>query len=339
MRKNLGTYLLLPFLLIFVILFLFFIGFKIWIAHQFNKDGNLLLVTYPDPSKLYEITRSKIVVWEYDLSKEKSHREIAEAIYATRLKNGNTLIVDPEVNSVYEVDRSKKVIWRCDSLTDDDTMASRLSRPLGAQRLPNGNTLIIDTRNSRVIEVTKDCSIKWKYICSQNDSSIVPISAFEFSDDLLGIILSGHSRFEYVEVELDSNRVVKRIDLKKYRTPKEVILSNRHIMLALLSEAIELDTLGNIVWRFEPTFNMFKTLPKRSGRFKRPLVLDVYPTYGKNIYIYTDYGILKVTPSRDVIWKLSADEGIRDVFGIKFFQKGLGNPYARLYHLAGVIEH
>lgn len=342
-RKSISTYLFLLLLSTFIILLLFFIGFKIWVGSQFNKDGNLLLVVYPDSWRLYEITKSKLIVWDYDLSKQKSDRTVAgEMIRATRLKNGNTLILDPELNAVYEVNKARKIIWRCEQLKDGDTVVSNLSYPSSAQRLPNGNTLIADTDNGRVVEVTRGCRIVWKYICSESDSHVVPTRALKFPDTRVGMLVSTHTGFEYREVEPSSNRIVRKVDLEKFITPQAGILENKHILIALPfagAGAIELDTLGRIVWRFEPEVGVLTPAKGTLERWKTPRVYDVYPTYKKNLFIYTQHGTLEVTPAKEVVWKLSADEGIKNILGIKFFKKGIEDPFNAFRSLAGIVQH
>jgi hypothetical protein len=346
MKKNVRIFAISVFFIILIPL-LFFLGLKIWIKQQYNKDGNLLLIAYPDPLILYEITKSKMVVWEYYLSKQGEWRGGYQMIYATRFKNGNTLIFDPGAanNKIYEINRSKEIVWRCDELKKDDTLVSHFSGPTSAQRLPNGNTLI--TGDSSVIEVTGDCRIIWEHICVQNDSFAYPSTAFKFPDNKIGILVFVHSGLEYWEVDYSSNQVVKKIDLEKYTTSSAVILPNKHILVAAIPFigaknpiAIELDTLTNIVWRFEPGEDIFDLRKNRWGDEIKPYAFNVYPTSKMNFFIdYLNCGTIEVTPSKEVVWKLEDDESLRDILGIKFFGKRLNDSLYRTYEVAGIVQY
>jgi hypothetical protein len=62
---------------------------------------------------------------------------------ATRLENGNTLVVDQLRGQVVEFDAASRPVWR----------HTGLARPVEAIRLEDGNTLILEQGNNRIIEI------------------------------------------------------------------------------------------------------------------------------------------------------------------------------------------
>ena len=96
---------------------------------------------------------------------EDFRRPFSRPAKATRLPNGNMLVVDSGNNRVVEIDESGRVIWPLDPYgyeyyTSPDNHNLRLSRPADAHRymvlLPTGrfyHTVIADTGNARVIDV------------------------------------------------------------------------------------------------------------------------------------------------------------------------------------------
>jgi hypothetical protein len=63
--------------------------------------GNHYLVVNNNQGKVLEVDRSGKVVWEY---------QTPGACYASRLPNGNTLVVSNR-SGVLEVDRAGKTVW------------------------------------------------------------------------------------------------------------------------------------------------------------------------------------------------------------------------------------
>ncbi len=62
---------------------------------------------------------------------------------ASRLENGNTLIVENNRGQVIEIDAKSNVVWKRDGL----------SRPVQALRLDDGNTLILEQQRNHLLEV------------------------------------------------------------------------------------------------------------------------------------------------------------------------------------------
>ena len=103
-------------------------------------------------NRVVEIDKDNKTIWEA--------RNMDGPCSATRLENGNTLIVKQYTGQVVEVDAAGKgTVW---------TAQVPLVNPCNAQRLPNGNTLIAD--NNGVHEVDPSGKeIRWQH--KQNNAS------------------------------------------------------------------------------------------------------------------------------------------------------------------------
>ena len=140
------------------------------------QDENLLLSPYyaetlPDGHVLYVDTLRKRVVqidregnvqWYYgrplpgDLGAPKNR--LFGPQFATRLKNGNTLIADTHHHRVLEVNPQGETVWEYIG----QARSNRLN-PLWAERMDNGNTLIAFSNYSVLVELTPLSQSVWSY--------------------------------------------------------------------------------------------------------------------------------------------------------------------------------
>ncbi|MFN8575710.1 MAG: hypothetical protein U0354_02520 [Candidatus Sericytochromatia bacterium] len=155
------------------------------------KNGNLLICDEKN-SKVYEITKSHDIVWEYYCDKP--------ANYAIRLSNGNTLItcsnhIVKEVNSDYDT------VWSFGEENKPGNDNQHLAFPEYAIRLKNGNTLITDTKNGRVIEVSIDGNIDWTYTGFGLTKLITPNFAHRLKDGHTFIAHTNHKQIIEVDQE------------------------------------------------------------------------------------------------------------------------------------------
>lgn len=106
--------------------------------------GGRFLVVLPD--RVVEIDRKGKVYWEYG--------ELLYPVWAERLDNGNTLIVDRGFygGKVLEVSKSGGEVWSYGDYGSPGQVG-RLSRPVWAARLPDGSTLISDRGRARLLKV------------------------------------------------------------------------------------------------------------------------------------------------------------------------------------------
>jgi hypothetical protein len=86
---------------------------------------------------------------------------VSGVAFASRLKNGHTLITDSNHARIVEIDRDKNVVWEYFTNTDPNSNQRGGTGPLPtrALRLEDGHTLISDQYNHRVIEVNHDKQI------------------------------------------------------------------------------------------------------------------------------------------------------------------------------------
>jgi hypothetical protein len=95
------------------------------------------------------------IVWQYGSGDPNKNQPVSGVAFASRLKDGNTLITDSNHNRIVEIDRNKKVVWEYFTCTGSGCNLPRGTgpAPTRAVRLRHGHTLISDQYNHRVIEV------------------------------------------------------------------------------------------------------------------------------------------------------------------------------------------
>jgi hypothetical protein len=125
------------------------------------------------------------VVWDYEVpmfgqSKKEGHGPEAfgnSVFYATRLRNGNTLIGTGNGHSVLEVTPGKEIVWK---ITQNDLPGITLAWVTRVERLPNGNTLIgnchAGPQNPQFIEVTKDKKVVWTFKDFEHFGNSTPVT-------------------------------------------------------------------------------------------------------------------------------------------------------------------
>ncbi len=125
------------------------------------------------------------VVWDFEVplfGQEKKGGHGPEAFgnsvfYATRLKNGNTLIGTGNGHSVLEVTPGKKIVWQ---VSQHDLAGITLAWVTRVERLPNGNTLIgnchAGPENPQFIEVTPAKQVVWTFKDFKNFGNSTPVT-------------------------------------------------------------------------------------------------------------------------------------------------------------------
>ena len=125
------------------------------------------------------------VTWEFEIplfGQEKKGGHGPEAFgnsvfYATRLKNGNTLIGTGNGHSVLEVTPAKKIVWQ---VSQHDLAGITLAWVTRVERLPNGNTLIgnchAGPENPQFIEVTPAKKVVWTFKDFKNFGNSTPVT-------------------------------------------------------------------------------------------------------------------------------------------------------------------
>jgi hypothetical protein len=106
--------------------------------------GNRYLVVLPD--RVVELDRSGTVHWQ--------HSGLYYPVWAERLANGNTLIVDRGFygGQVLEVDRRGQIVWTYGDYGSPEGSGD-LYRPVWATRLADGSTVISDRGKAQLLKV------------------------------------------------------------------------------------------------------------------------------------------------------------------------------------------
>ncbi|GAB6274442.1 MAG: hypothetical protein STSR0004_13050 [Peptococcaceae bacterium] len=120
------------------------------------------------PFKIIEVTPAKKVVWSYGWGKPVSPGttgHLACPVQATRLANGNTLVVDRGLvgGRVFELTPQKQIVWQYGTGTypkpepsspEPVSKPGYLKQPVYAVKLPDGHTLIADLGAQALITVS-----------------------------------------------------------------------------------------------------------------------------------------------------------------------------------------
>ena len=180
-------------------------------GHAGHHDGHRLPngnILYHDSwTKLTEITLGKKVVWTYDSATMNGNKGKRVDVHAfTRLKNGNTSIVESGVGRIIEVNMQGNIVHEIPMKRDgrQNTRWVRFTpegnylvtsenpgvvteynrkgqivweyliktRCYGAIRLKNGNTLIASGSGKSVVEVTSDKKVVWEIKGTVPDTEI-----------------------------------------------------------------------------------------------------------------------------------------------------------------------
>jgi hypothetical protein len=143
------------------------------------------LVAHEADGHVREYDNRGKVVWEYEVPlfgqpKKDGHGPEAfgnSVFYATRLRNGNTLIGTGNGHSVLEVTPGKEIVWK---ITQNDLPGITLAWVTRVERLPNGNTLIgnchAGPQNPQFIEVTKDKKVVWNFKDFEHFGNSTPVT-------------------------------------------------------------------------------------------------------------------------------------------------------------------
>jgi len=122
------------------------------------ENGNVLICDEAN-NRAIEVTPTPPlggnIVWQYGSGDPTINDPISGAAFASRLKNGHTLITDSNHNRIVEIDRNSNVVWEYFTCHGAGCNLPRGTgpSPTRAVRLRHGHTLISDQYNHRVIEV------------------------------------------------------------------------------------------------------------------------------------------------------------------------------------------
>jgi hypothetical protein len=122
------------------------------------ENGHILICD-ENNNRAIEVTRTLPlggdIVWQYGSGDPNVNEPVSGLAFASRLKDGHTLLTDSNHNRIVEIDANKNVVWEYFTCTGSGCNLARGSGPLPTRaiRLRHGHTLISDQYNHRVIEV------------------------------------------------------------------------------------------------------------------------------------------------------------------------------------------
>jgi hypothetical protein len=202
--------------------------------------GGTVLVADPQTNSVYEIRPSGRsggeIVWRMD--------EIQYPKDASRLENGNTLVVEQYNSYVAEYDAKKRTpVWKAQAqyplsaerLDNGNTLICTMTgvhevnaassvtwtadlraagiRPYRATRLGNGNTLVVDQQKGQIVEFDPRSTVVWKAAGFTH-----PVQAIRLEDGNTLVLDQGTGRV--VEVDAVNPKVRTDLNLKGLSQPQ-----------------------------------------------------------------------------------------------------------------------
>ncbi len=336
-----------------LLLVLAFVGPEVWVATQFNKEGNILFCNL-SLSRVYEMTDDGLVVWSYDLCRDSVRQEFGLP-YVVRLSNGNTLITDAQTGRVCEVNRRGKTVWECDSVYRRGHSAYRAGSEIAAMEATNEKILAINyiQKRGKVMELDRDCNIIWQWSYVDDDSGYwgnvakarrlyngntgVLIrktirveqwhrgtrSAAEYQEHR-EYLLEKYPTAERVEyLELDSERkLVKHRDFDDLAFPPggTDLLPDGHVLISYDEYGVaEYDTLGRVIWSCQPPESSWvadgSTPKKPQGAWGAFRSSD-----GNTVLYYPGSWVYIVDSEKKVVFHVESP-AIKSRFGIQYVTK------------------
>jgi len=225
-------------------------------------NGNILITVHP--SGIYEISRSKKVVW--------AHRDPEASHDADRLPNGNTLYNlgwrKKGEDVVREVDRSGRVVWSWKGLSyDREPFAGIESEGWmhvnSITRLENGNTLVSIRNFNTIAEVDPDGNVvrDWTFRGKDKRTNVQTSGRIKgernHEPELLGnghMLVALRKPNRFIEFDLETQKIVWSWSHpggeKELRTNREANrLPNGNTLGSAGNKLIEIAPDGTIVWQ------------------------------------------------------------------------------------------
>ncbi len=248
-----------------------------------------------DIPRILEVDINGNVVWEYEIPPAIANggRPGAGLDVEWVPETDNILFVMPDMG-VYEVNRAKKIVWSHETKASHD-----------ADRLVNGNTLIAwgwdrDPEDPNVIEVDKDGKVVWRWHARDHfseDDIRGGRSGFAHVNAVVRLkngntLISPRNFNTLVEVDPSGKIVWKLADVFTFQHDPE-ILPNGNILVASRrpDQIMEVTRDGEVTWRFRR--NDVETV-----RYNHRLP-------NGNTILVERTKILEITPSKEVVWRLS----------------------------------
>ena len=194
-----------------------------------------------------------------------------------RLSDGNTLITDAgnelgEGSKIIEINSSGDTVW---------SYEENLFFAHSAERLTNGNTLITDTGNNRLLLVSYTGCLEFDSSDWNNSSGRMsdgsrfnyPNDAHEINPGNYLVTDRNNDRALIVNKDGKISRIIFHDLIKQPHNAD--LLSNGNILIAssALNEVIELNTNGDVIWRYGSSKLTPLSFPRDADRINDGLTL------------------------------------------------------------------
>lgn len=304
-------------------------------------DGHLLLPD-ADRHRILELDGNRQITWQIarDLLQGELPVELQSPYDATRLANGNTLVVDNQANQVIELTPRGRPFWEVPQ--SDAYPEVWLHRPVRAVRLDGGHTLIVDRGRHRVIEIDRQFELKWQY--GQTELPGISPGALCYPSDVQRLS-NGHTLItdmgNHRVIEIADGRIVwqygnpdnlpqggdgredGRLSQPKSAWRNEsgvtVIVDSGNNRLLLINQA------GQPIWEYDTTADP-------DVRIEQPLRAFTLPS--GNLVILGRDRLVEITPGKQVVWSgllksLTKAAPTGESPGAAKFRLQRSNPYLR----------
>jgi hypothetical protein len=238
-----------------------------------NSAGQILVV---EAGRVVQINAQNQTIWRYSSP---------NAASATRLPDGNTLVVDEAANQVVSIAPEGGIIWNANTALG---LFNRLSGPSWVSAARDGlSFLITDTNNNRIIEI-QNGQVSWEF----KQTLLRPRSATYVSNGNILIADTGNRRV----LEVTRTGQIAWSFAKDMQAPTHALRledGNTLITDAGFNRVIMINPSGQSVWYFDGSADP-------AGPLNRPRSTSVSGTS----FLIADSGnnrILEVTRQRQVL--------------------------------------
>lgn len=202
------------------------------------------LITDTDNHRIIELNEEDKIIWQYGNEENKlgsgygeGRNQLNSPQEATRLNNGNTLIVDSGNYRVIEVNPDKKIVWYY-STNDEEGNVPISFTPLKAIRLENNNTIIFGPHQMLEISYTGKLLNLIVFSLLQKSRELITLEQFP------SITLSTEPSKEHI-MEL-----AKKVATSYIKTNVELIDIDIIVTARNLNKIFIVNRKKQIVWRY-----------------------------------------------------------------------------------------
>lgn len=250
------------------------------------------LITDTDNHRVIEIDENDEICWQYGNIKNRlgsgygsGRDQLNSPMFASKLDNGNTLVVDTGNFRVLEVNPDKQVVWHYSTSASEGSPIN--ISPLKAYRKKDGNTVILSAE--QIIEVGPQGQLIYirqtEYLAKSPDFKESTISAEE--DKIISDRLNKKSK---EKAQKASSAYVKNMaTLSELEVPL-IDRANHRIFI--------INRYKNVVWRFG------EAVEDSRNYLERPQFVDLIKDEYVLVADTDNHRILKIyRPTKEIVWE------------------------------------